>query len=370
MMSYPPFLTLAMVAVVVLQLPTHGKAQYSTVTCEPEYIWMNNSEDQDPCLVISYLAVPCDGTDFVVTPLEDDLEVYVGPTEQDDCQCNTVFYSMVEACQVCQGSPIRPVVTWEIWTYSCSTTYTTYPTSLSPETAVPQWALANVQGSGTFNATAAQVIAAQGFPDSTAIPVPSLTSTSTTTTESTSETLVTFVPTTSSSSTSSTESTSATTTTAVTPTSAADVTSKRSTSNVAAIVGGVVGGVLGLLLIGTMIFFMLLRQRRLDRAAPAIDATSTTERPVSTLDGGDTAKSPRMVSAPPSILYNPEDPRTYPSADPTAFMSRATSPTPSMAMSGYRHPLVGSGSGDYPQFGYSGIGSGYAGSTYKGTPEL
>lgn len=75
-----------------------------------------------------------------------------------------------------------------------------------------------------------------------------------------------------------------------------------------------------------------------------------------------------------AAMQNPEDPRTYPGAtDATAHMmsmSRATSPAPTMALSGHRHDLPVVGSGEYYQSGYGGIGAGYAGATYKGAPEL
>ena len=70
-----------------------------------------------------------------------------------------------------------------------------------------------------------------------------------------------------------------------------------------AIVGGVVGGVLGLLLLGSAIFYMLRRQRNIDRNAQA--QAQAAERPMSTVtdDGPQPSLKPMYIMSVPSVIY-------------------------------------------------------------------
>ncbi|KAI0773759.1 hypothetical protein C8Q74DRAFT_779488 [Fomes fomentarius] len=385
-------------SLLVLSLAQHASlfwgvdAQVSNAQCVSEYAWMSNSKGQSPCLVTAYLFVPCVGTaDAVVDQVPSSDQFYLGPQESSECACNTVMYSLLTACERCQFAPDVSLhaLPWSGWSENCtSTSLMTYPLTIPGGTAVPAWAFQDVTTNDRFDVADAEAEALQDLPDTTASVLPSSTSAPPT------STLVTFI---SPSSTSLTSTDSDSSSTSSAPTSASTGSGaapagaggagagagSTKNNNLGAIVGGVVGGVIGLLLVGVLVFYLLLRQRNwdLDNRDAAL---AQAERPMSAAgtDGGagfghqhrdltpGFLKSP--FSATPSTIYDPDDPRTFPApVDPQAppLRSRATSPTPSMTMSAHMRSL--SASGEYPsQFGYGAAGPGYAGSVYKGAPEL
>lgn len=191
-------------------------AQTSTATCLTSFGWMNNSIGQDPCLVTAYLLNGACGTAFAIGPLPPG-DFYGAPSAAGatPCQCNTVTYSTISACSVCQNSSY---LTWSSWSSSCTQiSIGEYPMDIPAGTKIPNWAYLNVSG-GQFDATAAQ--SNGDLPESTATSVPSTTTVIHSTTLPASLTTL---------------YTSSTTTTGP------STTSSSLSSNVGAIAGGVIG---------------------------------------------------------------------------------------------------------------------------------
>ncbi|KAI0721991.1 hypothetical protein C8T65DRAFT_629903 [Cerioporus squamosus] len=345
----------------------HGKAQgtpkVAMCISGSSYDWssMINSRGQDPCNVASYLQVPCLGeANSIVRGLNNSGSFYTGPGGQSDCLCNTVFYSVIEACQLCQYFVPDLEQSWSGWSFNCTDkTNGSYPMDVPLGTAVPAWAYQDVSSTDKFDASKASAVAAEDLPDIT--PTSSNTSTTTSPTATTSSTRL---------------SSSASATSTPTGGGAADVAGSGKSTNVGAIVGGVVGGVLGILLLGVLVFYLLLRQRNLQRQAQA----EASERPVSmatAVDGHQRSLKPVSMISTPSMIYDPNDPRTFPSLQtpPSPSVMRTASPTPSGppgSVGGYMPHHSFSAMQNYSASSFYGgdHGHSYAASTYKGAPEV
>ncbi|KAG2078814.1 hypothetical protein BDR04DRAFT_4714 [Suillus decipiens] len=131
---------------------------------------MNNSIEQDPCLVTAYLLGHSrfyHGTFATWFP-----PYYGAPTGANRCECNTVTYSMISACSVCQNGSY---MSWSSWSSGCTMmSIGEYPLDIPAGTKVPNWAFMDVTGGG-FNSAAAQ--SNGDLPESTATSVPSATTT-------------------------------------------------------------------------------------------------------------------------------------------------------------------------------------------------
>ncbi|KAI0721996.1 hypothetical protein C8T65DRAFT_172407 [Cerioporus squamosus] len=343
------------------------KAQYTLAECDStteDYTWMENSKGHSPCLVAAYLLVPCVGP--VSVPRLDPVQMpaYIGPLEQTEaCGCNSVMYSLLEACQTCQADGSVDLLSWLEYSTNCTDpVLLSYPNPIPSGTAIPAWAFQDVTTLNVFDVAEAELTG--DTPESTASPPAS---TSTTSTFSAALGATATLPSSSSSSTT-TSSTSPSFTTGA-PAESGD--GHRKSSNVGAIVGGVVGGVLGFLSLGSAIVYMLLRQRKLDRKAEA----QASGRPMSTVTDVDgPSEKPMSIMSVPSMIYDPDDPRTFPSVtDPSPLDTRAASPTPSIPpgpVAGHMHSF--SALQNYTTSGYNGSEHvcGYAGSMYRGTPEV
>ncbi|KAH7923490.1 hypothetical protein BV22DRAFT_1130636 [Leucogyrophana mollusca] len=124
-------------------------AQNSTGVCiaATGYAWAENSLGQDPCQVANdlFAADPCDQSDISYPPLTNTTanSYYVGPTsaaQSTECTCNTVIYSLVSACGLCQNGTF---LYWSEWTDNCyvnDTLYQEWPASIPSDTAIPPWA--------------------------------------------------------------------------------------------------------------------------------------------------------------------------------------------------------------------------------------
>ncbi|KAI6132221.1 hypothetical protein EDD16DRAFT_1535435 [Pisolithus croceorrhizus] len=131
-------------------------AQKTSAVCFSEYSWMNNSKNQNPCLVAAYLNGVCFGGQFTVESLPPGAE-YSCPSGNyaNACECNTVTYSLMSACATCQNGTH---VDWPAWILNCSTSYVGYPESIPSGTAIPHWAYQDVAPSGNFNVTLAKAV--------------------------------------------------------------------------------------------------------------------------------------------------------------------------------------------------------------------
>ncbi|RDX53005.1 hypothetical protein OH76DRAFT_1480049 [Lentinus brumalis] len=335
-----------------------GKAQvFADCQSDPDnpgdpgpWSWMNNDNEEDPCLLVAYLQVPCTNqppSHQALAPLKQGA-FYTGPPEQNDCLCNTVAYSLIEACQLCQWNVSELVQPWSGFSRNCSvTTNGSFPFSFA--IPIPQWAYLDVYDSDHFNLTAAQQVA-----EGSAFENSSSSSTSATTTA-----------------TASANRSSSASTTSTRAAAETDVVRSGKSSNVGAIVGGVVGGVLGILSLGTIVFYFAHRWRNLQRQAQL----ETSERPFSTstaFDESQPSLKPGMAMiSPPSMIYDPNDPRTFPSFQtlPSPADMRAVSPTSSRQAAGsvggpmQNHPASSFYGGDQDY-------SSYPTTTYTGVPEI
>jgi len=267
------------------------------VICSPGWGWAFNSRGQSPCLVAAYLLNDCQGPGFSVNPLPPDYG-YVGPTKSEDnyCQCSTVTYSLLTACEDCQNVYFLP---WSTWSYNCSTIYSReFIGDIPLGTSVPAWAYLDVISKDIFDP-----VAAQG--DSNA-PESSATSYKPTGTAPSSQ-----------------PSTQPSTQTS-TPTNAA---SKK--TDIAPIVGGVVGGALGLLLLVVIVATIYVTRRRRQRAltAPSAYAAGYFNSPeMGSTSQHDTSQFSHFTPTSPQKLYDPSDPSTFPTTPATVYTTFAGSP--------------------------------------------
>ncbi|PIL35297.1 hypothetical protein GSI_02022 [Ganoderma sinense ZZ0214-1] len=242
--------------------------------------------------------------------------VYGGPTSTDvfestPCKCNTVVYSVLAACGVCQlgNSNVKAIDVWPTYASNCTKKYKiqrkvtgcNYPEPIPDETAIPKWAFLDVISNSNFDVDAAESVAAQGLPDVTT----ETSSVSTSTTPSSRTTA------------SSTPASDKFQNISQTGTQMGAALSQQSDKNVGVIVGGVIGTLIGLLLVGALVLYIILRHRRQasresqslsSSQTPAVRELGSLETPMyhdPTLKGLGGGASMRG-------LYDPDDPRTYP----------------------------------------------------------
>jgi len=223
-----------LIAVWLLGQNLFATAQTTNATCNASHQWAFNSQKQSPCLVASALLAVCTGS-YEVYALPDQYH-YNGPDLQDanPCQCNTVVYSLLAECGLCQS---RTITMWSIWETNCaSVSISSFPMPIPSGLHVPGWAYFDVETSDTFNESLAQANA--NITESTAIPQPSKTP----------------VPTLASS----------TSSAAAQPSTASDSSDVSAATNQKrsnAIGGGLVGGFSALVLVCTLAFYIHRRRR-------------------------------------------------------------------------------------------------------------
>ncbi|KAJ7271976.1 hypothetical protein B0H12DRAFT_673259 [Mycena haematopus] len=141
-------------------------AQTTNATCDVAHNWAFNSQKQSPCQVASSLLAVCTGS-YEVYALPINFH-YDGPDMQDanPCQCNTVVYSLLAECGLCQE---RTITMWSLWETNCaSVSISSFPMPLPAGLHVPGWAYLDVETSDSFNETLA--FANSNITESTAIP--------------------------------------------------------------------------------------------------------------------------------------------------------------------------------------------------------
>ncbi|KAK7690898.1 hypothetical protein QCA50_006000 [Cerrena zonata] len=315
--------------------------QATNATCLAEFEWMTNSRGQSPCLVAAYLLTPCydDPMDAFINNLPEDSHYTIPtPSSASTCNCASVYYSMLQACAVCQN---RQSDVWSTWATSCPTTYqTVYPHNIPSGTSVPAWAYLDVTRGDNFNATAAKALADTNPPESTSTSGPSgaVTSLSSSTTSDSPLSPPSIV---------------------LGPTGRGD-----SKSQAGAIAGGVIGGLVGLVIV-ILAFWYYRKQVGNPSQAPSTmqvspegkqaysgQIMSNQQQSMSTL-----TLAHQSVAA-PIMIYNPNDPTTFPSVS----SNNSSGPTTAYTGNQQRYPI------SYPQAQVTGwIGSPVR---YKGIPEL
>ncbi|RDX53004.1 hypothetical protein OH76DRAFT_61730 [Lentinus brumalis] len=107
---------------------------------------MQNSKGQSACEVASDLQISCVGKDSAVLQgLLDSGDYYKGPSGQSPCVCNTVMYSLIAGCQLCQYDVPSALLAWSVYASNCTDrTNGSYPNSVPSGTAIPAWAYQDV----------------------------------------------------------------------------------------------------------------------------------------------------------------------------------------------------------------------------------
>ncbi|KAJ7709714.1 hypothetical protein B0H17DRAFT_234305 [Mycena rosella] len=149
-------------------------AQTTNATCAPSHEWAFNSKQQSPCLVASSLLAVCTGS-YEVYALPEQYH-YDAPDMQDanPCQCNTVVYSLLAECGLCQN---RTTAMWSVWETNCaSVSIGSFPKPIPAGLHVPGWAYLDVKATDMFNEALAEANA--NITESTAVPESSQTSAS------------------------------------------------------------------------------------------------------------------------------------------------------------------------------------------------
>jgi len=236
---------------------------------------------------------------FTLAPLEPGF-VYLGPTTltANACRCSTVYYSLLSACAYCQN---QTYLDWSIYDVNCTVLYNQVFTEPIPSSiVVPHYAYLDVVTGNSFSVVAAENA---GGPESSSVPQATTTSSKTT----------------------------------VTSTAPAHTTAPSKKLNIGAIVGGVVGGIAGLVAIGGLIAFAVLRCRR--PSVPIVPVTHTGNSyssPQNLMTGLDSYNSSVPTTMTSGRIYNPNDPSTFPS-NPNGASAFPSDPAGYSSYSGSHH---------------------------------
>lgn len=291
----------ALALALLLAVPQRAYAQISDAQCKAGFGWTFNSRGQSPCTVAAYLDSACQPqpSDAYIQALDPGAHYVLTQSAASECFCNTVFYSIISACAVCQGNDYLP---WTTWRTNCTTSFTDeFPRQIPVGTSVPAWAYQNLK-MDYWNATDAETYRAHNSTDIAAPSAPP-SSTSSLPPSTSSAGSVTFSP----------------ISISETPAPAESSTKK---TNVGAIVGGVIGGVAAIVLAVFALLFWL-RHRKAQRRPPSAAFRHTAPLVITPYTPEPTEKgfSPHVPTSPYSTasvgrLYNPEDPSTFPDVQP------------------------------------------------------
>ncbi|KAI0793750.1 hypothetical protein C8Q74DRAFT_530116 [Fomes fomentarius] len=268
--------------------------------CLDQYDWMKNTLGQSPCLVAAWLHIPCyPTTGFNQIPVNGSYSA--PPPGSIQCACNTVMFSLIAACAWCQGYANGVgMVNWQDWTRSCPnigdvTESVIFPLPVPNQTVIPDWA-----------STPGPLLMDGRWDENTAF---SLAQRAASTTSF-------FVSTTSDLTTSSSQSGS------IAPTATASNTPGSIAPHknvIGPALGGALGGLVGLLLIGGGVWWYLRRHKLSSLHQSNMDPAPAPQH----YGNGSVGPRPQLTQYAKTVLYNPDDPRTYPAPSPFAPSSRA-----------------------------------------------
>ncbi|KAI9572526.1 hypothetical protein HD554DRAFT_2168219 [Boletus coccyginus] len=97
----------------------------SNATCQPEYGWMNNTEQKDPCLTVAYVIGACVGDTWTQPALPSGYS-YNSPngTTATPCYCSWSCYNLMMACTLCQDPAYtNEITTWPSFSQNCPSNY-------------------------------------------------------------------------------------------------------------------------------------------------------------------------------------------------------------------------------------------------------
>jgi len=239
-----------LVAVLVLSAvgPRSPGVWAQEASCPPSYDWNQNSLGQNPCVVCSTLEASCRSEGSYTIPPLNSTENYVPPLSSTSgdiqCECNTVIYSLYQACTSCQGAVI---LSWTSWISQCPYVYVSeLPYNVPPGTDVPRWAFINVTSLPNETYSDAVAMSVGRDPEATPNGISTLNARS---------------------------STRPSTLPASSPTQTDDTPSdSNAKNNIGAIVGGVVGSVVPLIVL-SVIVALVLHRRRQNGVPPQIQQT-------------------------------------------------------------------------------------------------
>jgi len=127
--------------------------------CLADWSWSYNTKSQNPCEIAGSLETPCLGVDYEIGPLGN-YTSYSCPQQNDagqqKCGCNSIIYSLIAACALCQTDQNASSVAWSEWARLCDVVYVVqYPFQIPFNASVPNWAYVNYTDS-TFDVVRAQ----------------------------------------------------------------------------------------------------------------------------------------------------------------------------------------------------------------------
>ncbi|KAH7925667.1 hypothetical protein BV22DRAFT_415790 [Leucogyrophana mollusca] len=150
----------------------------SEATCTPEYAWMNNAENQSPCLVVAYV----EGLGLSLLYPSVPITIRLTPPMQmhatDHARSSWSSYNLLMACTLCQGPQFEnSTLTWaEFYSPACPSSFSDvyFPSGYTLDTAssLPYWASMNPQNwtNAQFNVDQALQIADMHYADLTPSP--------------------------------------------------------------------------------------------------------------------------------------------------------------------------------------------------------
>jgi len=150
-------LPLALLLVQFAVIP--AAAQINAPDCLPgvmhDWGWTYNSLNQSPCLVAAFLSAECHNGQFTLDPLPVGGQ-YDNPSGNDNCRCNTVYYSLISGCAGCQ---LGLWTTWDPWYEECTKVahMSTFPEAINNDTKVPAWAFSSITTETWDNLTSCAV---------------------------------------------------------------------------------------------------------------------------------------------------------------------------------------------------------------------
>jgi len=112
---------------------------------------MYNSLQQDPCEIVRKLGGTCTAGYYDVPPLPPGGNYSLGSLNPNQCTCNTVYYSLLAACSVCQGGKFISFSNSASNCGNIGTYLQRYPGIIPNDTAVPHYAYLDLSTDDLFD---------------------------------------------------------------------------------------------------------------------------------------------------------------------------------------------------------------------------
>lgn len=153
-------------------LHLHFRNVASNAKCLSNFIWMNNKEQNDPCLLVAYVIAACVGNSWT-QPLLPSGYHYDAPSNSTAtrCYCSWSCYNLMMACTWCQNPNTNELTSWINFSQDCPSSYTDeyFPSGLTllANQTIPYWASIDPTqwSSGIFDVNQAQQYDDEGKPD-------------------------------------------------------------------------------------------------------------------------------------------------------------------------------------------------------------